>query len=66
MKDDKILKIIVGVILVLISLPTFGMSTFMSGGMMGYYGYGSFSIIGVIVSLMILGFGMYLIIKGFE
>jgi len=66
MKDDQVLKSIIGVILVLISLPTFGMS--MSGfrGMMGYYSYGGFGTIGILASLAILGTGMYLIIKSFE
>lgn len=63
---DKLLRLIIGIILVLASLPGFSMSTGMGCGMMGYCPYLGFSFIGALISLGLLALGIYLIAQGLE
>ncbi|MBI2449029.1 hypothetical protein HYV49_01910 [Candidatus Pacearchaeota archaeon] len=68
--QDKTLRLIIGIILVLISLPALGM---LGAGMMGFggigmmssfgYGFGFFSIFWFLIVISIFILGLYLIIQ---
>ncbi len=70
MAEDKTLRLILGIILVLIALPGLGMMSMMSYpiayGMMGAYGFGMFYITGYIVTIGLLVLGIYLIYNGLK
>lgn len=68
--NDKTLRLIVGVILVLISLPILGMMSFGGAGMMGGYRMmGNVFGLGIFLLLAVLGIfilGLYLIFEGLK
>jgi len=71
MAEDKTLRLIIGIILVIVALPGLGMMTMMSSGfgwgMMGWGGYGSVMYaIGYLLTIGLLVLGIYLIYEGLK
>lgn len=65
MAEDKTLRLIVGVVLVLASLPLLTMGMMMSGfGMMGSYFWWPGMLFGYLVGIGLLVLGVYLISEG--
>lgn len=65
--QDKTVRLILGIILVLIALPGFGMFMWTGGmGMMFEYGFGWFSIFWLLAVIAIFVLGLYLIIKNLK
>ncbi len=63
MAEDKTLRLIVGIFLVLISLPLFTMGMFMMGGfgMMGGYYFFPGMLFGYLAGIALLLLGIYLV-----
>ncbi|MEM4318541.1 MAG: hypothetical protein QW244_03325 [Candidatus Pacearchaeota archaeon] len=71
MAEDKTLRLIVGVILVIIALPSLGMITMMSSmgfGMMWYnnFGFLMMYLTGYLLTIGLLILGIYLIYQGLK